>query len=45
MGVPVFQIGTVGGETLVLKTPAAEFSAPVSELHDGWWNSIARAMA
>jgi phosphoribosylformylglycinamidine synthase len=45
MGVPVFQIGTVGGETLVLKTPAAEFSAPVSEVHDGWWNSIARAMA
>jgi hypothetical protein len=45
MGVPVFQIGSVGGEALTLKTPAAEFSAPVSELHDGWWNSIARAMA
>ena len=45
MGVPVFQIGTVGGEALALKTPAAEFSAPVAELHDGWWNSIARAMA
>jgi len=45
MGVPVFQIGTVGGEVLSLKTPAAEFSAPVAELHDGWWNSIARVMA
>jgi phosphoribosylformylglycinamidine synthase len=45
MGVPVVQIGTVGGEALTLKTPAGEFSAPVAELHDGWWNAIARAMA
>jgi phosphoribosylformylglycinamidine synthase subunit PurL len=45
MGVPAVQIGRVGGEQLTVKAAAAEFSAPVAELHDGWWNSIARAMA
>jgi phosphoribosylformylglycinamidine synthase len=45
MGVPAVQIGTVGGDTLSLKTTAGGFSVPVSELHEGWWNSIARAMA
>jgi len=45
LGVPATQIGTVGGDKLVLKTSAGEFSAPLAELHDGWWNSIARAMA
>jgi phosphoribosylformylglycinamidine synthase len=45
MGVPARQIGKVGGDKLVVKTTAGEFSVPVAELHDGWWNSIARAMA
>jgi phosphoribosylformylglycinamidine synthase II len=45
MGVPAIQIGKVGGDTLTIKTAAGEFSAPVPELHDGWWNSIGRAMA
>jgi phosphoribosylformylglycinamidine synthase subunit PurL len=45
MGVPARQIGKVGGDTLTVKTAAGEFSAPLTELHDGWWNSIARAMA
>ncbi len=44
LGVPARRIGTVGGDRLVLKTDAGEFSAPVAELHDAWWNSIARAM-
>jgi phosphoribosylformylglycinamidine (FGAM) synthase-like enzyme len=44
MGVPAIQIGKVGGDKLTLKTAAGEFSAPVVELHDAWWNSIARAM-
>ena len=44
MGTPAIRIGTVGGETLSVKTPDGERSAPVSTLHDGWWNSIARAM-
>jgi len=29
---------------LHIKTTAGEFSAPVMELHDAWWHSIARAM-
>ncbi len=45
LGVPAARIGTVGGDALKLKTEAGEFSAPVAELHDPWWNSIARAMA
>ena len=45
MGVPAKQIGKVGGDQLSLKTASGEFSAPLTELHDAWWNSIARAMA
>ncbi len=45
MGVPAVQIGKVGGDTLTVKTASGEFSAPLTELHDAWWNSIARAMA
>ena len=44
MGVPAVQIGRVGGDQLTVKAAAAEFSAPVAELHDGWWNAIGRAM-
>jgi phosphoribosylformylglycinamidine synthase len=45
MGVPAMQIGRVGGDQLIVKTAAGEFSVPVTGLHDFWWNSIARAMA
>jgi len=45
MGVPAVQIGKVGGDMLTVKTASGEFSAPLTELHDAWWNSIARAMA
>jgi len=45
MSVPAVQIGKVGGDKLTVKTAAGEFSAPLTELHDAWWNSIARAMA
>jgi hypothetical protein len=45
MGVPAVQIGKVGGDKLTVKTATGEFSAPLAELHDAWWNSIARAMA
>jgi phosphoribosylformylglycinamidine synthase subunit PurL len=44
LGVPAMLIGVVGGEQFAIKTPAAELTCPVSELHDLWWNSIARAM-
>ena len=45
MGVPAVQIGKVGGDQLTVKTVAGEFAAPLTELYDAWWNSIARAMA
>ncbi len=45
MGVPAVQIGKVGGDKLTVKTAGGEFSSPLTELHDAWWNSIARAMA
>jgi phosphoribosylformylglycinamidine synthase len=45
MGVPAARVGTVGGDKLTVKTSSGEFSALLSELHDAWWNSIARAMA
>ena len=45
MGVPAIQIGKVGGDKLTVKTATREFSAPLTELHDPWWNSIACGMA
>jgi len=45
MGVPAIQIGKVGGDKLTVKTVNGELSTPLTELHDPWWNSIARAMA
>jgi hypothetical protein len=37
--------GKIGGDRPMAKTTGCEFSAPLTELHDAWWNSIARAMA
>ena len=45
MKIPSIEIGKVGGDKLTMKTASGEFSAPLTELHDPWWNSIARAMA
>jgi len=44
LGVPAAQIGKVGGSSLQIKTAGQTLSAPTAELHDLWWNSIARAM-
>ena len=44
LGVPATRIGTVGGGTLQIKTAGATLSCDLRELHDLWWNSIARAM-
>ena len=44
MGVPAVPIGKVGGGKLAVKIASGEFSAPLTELHDVWWNSIARTM-
>jgi hypothetical protein len=44
LGVPAAVIGTVGGDTLTIESTAGTWSASVAELHDRWWNSIARSM-
>jgi len=44
LDVAATRIGTVGGGTLQIKAPGATLSCDVHELHDLWWNSIARAM-
>jgi phosphoribosylformylglycinamidine synthase len=44
LGVAAVRLGTVGGADLVIKVEKQALSWPVSELHDIWWNSIARAM-
>jgi phosphoribosylformylglycinamidine synthase len=45
LGVPAARIGTVGGESLQIKTAGGNLTCALHELHDLWWNSIARAMA
>ena len=45
LGVPACRIGTVGGDKLTIKTEPAETTCPLPDLHDAWWNAIARAMA
>jgi phosphoribosylformylglycinamidine synthase len=44
LGVPAALIGKVGGTALRIKTGEQTLAAETSELHDLWWNSIARAM-
>jgi phosphoribosylformylglycinamidine synthase subunit PurL len=43
-GLPALQLGQVGGGQLTIKTATGQWSTPVAELHDAWWNAIARAM-
>jgi phosphoribosylformylglycinamidine synthase len=45
LGVSAVKIGAVGGGELTLKAGAWEGKWPLAELHDWWWNAIARAMA
>jgi phosphoribosylformylglycinamidine synthase subunit PurL len=44
LGIPAAVIGKVGGAALQIKAGEQTLSAPLTELHDPWWNSIARAM-
>jgi phosphoribosylformylglycinamidine synthase len=44
LGVAATRLGTVGGATLDIKTAGSTLSCDLRELHDLWWNSIARAM-
>lgn len=44
LGLVACCIGRVGGDALVVKTRRGEWRWPVVELHDLWWNSIARVL-
>jgi phosphoribosylformylglycinamidine synthase subunit PurL len=44
LGVKAARLGVVGGAELRIKTGQREMAWKVAELHDLWWNSIARAM-
>jgi phosphoribosylformylglycinamidine (FGAM) synthase-like enzyme len=44
LGVKAMRLGTVGGDKLSILAGGNEFSWPVADLYDLWWNSIARAM-
>jgi phosphoribosylformylglycinamidine synthase len=39
------KLGTVGGTRLTIKTKSQSLDAALDELHDAWWNSIARLMS
>jgi phosphoribosylformylglycinamidine synthase subunit PurL len=43
-GVTATRLGSVGGGKLSIKTARGTFDWSLAELHDLWWNSIARAM-
>ena len=41
-GVPFHQLGTVGGDRLRIKVADQNFTWPIADLYDDWWNSIRR---
>ena len=44
LGIPASYIGIVGGAALSIKTGLGNLECDVTELHDLWWNAIARSM-
>jgi phosphoribosylformylglycinamidine synthase len=44
LGITATRIGTVGDQTLEIKTGGAALSCELPELHDLWWNAIGRLM-
>ena len=44
LGLEAVRLGTVGGEVLSIKTLGGEYAWTVVDIHDLWWNTIARAM-
>ena len=44
LGAAAVILGTVGGSALKIKTTTADLMWELREIHDLWWNSIARAM-
>jgi phosphoribosylformylglycinamidine synthase len=45
LGVSAAKIGAVGGSELAIQAGVWKGNWPLAELHDLWWNAIARAMA
>jgi phosphoribosylformylglycinamidine synthase II len=45
LGIPALALGTVGGTQLKIKSTAGDLSCDAAELHDIWFNTIARAMS
>ena len=45
LGVPAVQLGVVGGNALQIKASQGTLTWDLRELHDIWWNAIARAMS
>jgi phosphoribosylformylglycinamidine synthase subunit PurL len=43
--VTAVKLGIIGGAALSIKTQWARLECKLEDLHDPWWNSIARAMA
>jgi phosphoribosylformylglycinamidine synthase II len=43
-GIPARRIGTVGGDHLKITAAGETLSWPVADLHDAWYNAIARTM-
>jgi phosphoribosylformylglycinamidine synthase len=44
-GVPAAWLGAAGGDTLEIKAGGQTWAWNLAELHQGWWDSIARKMA
>ena len=44
LGIPATRLGEVSGDNLTITAVQGEYSWAASELHDLWWNSIAKAM-
>lgn len=44
LGVAAYRLGRVGGDRLTIKTAQGEWSWLLTDLHDLWWHSLARAM-
>jgi hypothetical protein len=44
LGISAARIGAVGGDNLEVKTGSGTFNWGTAELHDLWWNALARAM-
>jgi phosphoribosylformylglycinamidine synthase subunit PurL len=42
--IPFQQLGRVGGDELSIRIGDEEFSWPIANLHDDWWNAIRRAV-